>query len=320
MRKITLIPLIITGLTTLGMAAAPTAPINAGAYGFTDTTARISFKDMSNNETQFRFEHVQDGNSILTTLTPEDTNLSDLYEYITLTNLTPNTLYTIDIIAENADGDSTPLRKSFRTLPTPNTPAQPTNLGAYNETPYSIRLSFLDNANNETGFKIYDHKTNTLLTTLPAHQGSGEYVYANFTGLATCSLYTIDLVAFNADGESEKSQKSGMTTGCMTAEDIPLPPSNVGVYNITSDSARVSFLDNSNNEGNPVLDGFIIYNNDTNDTLASLPRNRYNQEYQYTNLTGLIPDTLYTIKVVSKNAAGEGAAALKSFHTLPLPE
>ena len=318
MRRRTLIPLILTGLTSFGMAAAPTAPINAGAYGFTDTTARISFKDMSNNETQFRFEHVQDGNSILTTLTPEDTNLSDLYEYVTLTNLTPNTLYTIDIIAENADGDSTPLRKSFRTLPTPNTPAQPTNLGAYNETPYSIRLSFLDNANNEDGFRVYDHKTDTLLTTLPANPGSGEYAYANFTGLATCSLYTIDLVAFNADGESEKTQKSGMTTGCMTEEDIPLPPSNIGVYNITTNSVRVSFLDNANNED--IIDGFIIYNNDNNNTLAKLPRDRYNHEYQYANLNGLDPDTLYTIRVVARNGAGEGAADLKSFRTLPLPQ
>ncbi len=316
MRRTTLIPLILTSLTSLGMADAPIAPINAGAYGFTDTTARISFKDMSNNETGFRFEHVQDGNAVLTTHIPADTNISNKYDYVTLTGLTPHTLYTIDIIAFNADGDSTPLRKSFRTLATPNTPAQPTNLGTYNETPSTIRLSFLDNANNEDGFKVYDHKTKTLLTTLPAHTGSGEYAYADFTGLATCSLYTIDLVAFNADGESAKSQKSGVTTGCMTAEDIPNAPSNVGVYNITSDSVRVSFLDNANNED--VTDGFIIYNNADNSVMKTLPRDRYNLEYQYANLTGLTPDTLYTIKVVAKNAAGEGAAALKSFRTLPI--
>ncbi|HIP12062.1 MAG TPA: hypothetical protein EYG73_04995, partial [Arcobacter sp.] len=80
------------------------------------------------NETGFRFEHVQPGNVVLTTHTPDDTNTTG-YEYVNLTGLTPNTLYTIDIIAFNDDGDSMALRKSFRTLETPNTPAAPTNAG-----------------------------------------------------------------------------------------------------------------------------------------------------------------------------------------------
>jgi len=101
----------------------------------------------------------------------------------------------------------------------------------------------------------------------------------------------------------------------MTAEEIPLAPSQVAVYNITSDSARVSFMDNSNNEA--IVDGFRVYNNDDNSTMASLGRDRYPNEYQYTNLTGLTPDTLYTIRVVSRNAAGEASADLKTFRTLP---
>jgi hypothetical protein len=301
------------GLTTLSTAATPTAPINAGAYNFTDTSARISFKDMSNNENGFRFEHVQNGNTVLTTHVPSDTNLSNHYEYVNLTGLTPQTLYTIDIVAFNADGDATPLRKSFRTLETPRTPAQPSSIGAYNFTNSSARLSLKDLSDNEDGFKVYSK--GAVIATTTAKAGSGEFVYMDLTGLDTCSLYTVNIVSFNANGESEASEKSFMTTGCMTEADIPVAPSNVGVYNLTSTSARLSFMDNSNNE--QIVDGFVIYNNEDNSTLASLPRDRYLHEYQYANLTGLTPDTLYTIRVVAKNSAGEGSAELKSFHTLP---
>lgn len=314
MKKISLTPLLFLTTTVIATAAAPTEPINAGAYNFTDTSARISFKDMSMDETGFRIEHVQAGNTVLVTHTPDDTNTTG-YEYVNLTGLTPQTLYTIDIIAFNADGNSMPLRKSFRTLETPNTPTAPTTAGA-TDVPGSTtskRISFLDTADNEDGFKIYND--GVLLDTIPANTLPNEFAYSTLTGLSTCTLYNIDIVAYNADGESDKLAKSFMTPGCMTDADIPLAPSSVGVYNITNDSARVSFMDNANNEA--VTNGFIIYNNDDNTILATLPRNRYLNEYQYANLTNLLPNTPYTIRVVAANAAGEGAADLKSFRTLP---
>lgn len=315
MKRTTLIPMLFLGFTMFATAngSTPMAPINPGAYNITDTTARISFKDMSNDENGFRIEHVQNSNAVLITYVPDETNASNHYEYLTLTGLTAETLYTINIVAFNTDGDAMPLTKSFRTSETPQTPAQPTSIGAYNFTNSSARISLLDNANNEDGFKIYDH--GTLIGTAPAKAGTGENAYVNLTGLHTCTLYTVNIVAHNMNGESEASVKSFMTDGCMTTVDIPLAPSNVGVYNITDTSVRVSFMDNANNE--QIIDGFVIYNNDDNSTLALLPRDRYLHEHQYANIEGLIPNTLYTIRVVAQNAAGEGSADLKSFHTLP---
>jgi len=97
------------------LASVPVAPINVGAYNFTDTSARISFKDISNNETGFRIKHVQAGNIVLATeLSTDPTSMG--YKYVNLTGLIPSTFYTIDIVTFNEHGDSAPLRKSFRTL------------------------------------------------------------------------------------------------------------------------------------------------------------------------------------------------------------
>ena len=310
MKKISQTPLLLL-VTTAIATAAPEAPINAGAYNFTDTSARISFKDMSNNETGFRVEHVQAGNIVMSTDIPDDTNLTG-YRYINLTGLNQKTLYTIDIIAFNDDGDSMALRKSFRTLEAPNTPTAPVNAGATDiaGSTTSKRLSFLDTADNEDGFKIYND--GVLLDTIAANTMPNEYAYSTLKGLTSCSLYTIDIVAYNGDGESDKLEKSFMTPGCMTDADIPLAPSSLGIYNITDTSMRISFMDNANNE-----DGFTIINIEDNSTLATLPRNRFHQEFQYSNLTGLMPNKAYTIRVEAHNAAGEGVSELKSFRTLP---
>jgi len=306
-------------LSISAIADVPSAPINAGAYGFTHNSARLSFLDTDNNETGFKiYQFAPTDAGVIATVDAKEGNNS--YQYVTLTGLNPSQLYGVNIVAYNADGESAVLTKWFRTIAPPPTPAQPTNVGAYNQTEHSVRISFMDNADNETGFRI-DDRNGTTLATLPASSpksSTGEYQYKTVTGLKTCTLYTTNIVAFNANGDSEATEKSFMTTGCMAPEETPLAPSAVGVYNITDTSARVSFMDNSNNEA--LIDGFIIYNNEDNSTMATLPRDRYDHEYQYANLTELLPDTLYTIRVVSRNSAGEASAELKSFRTLPAPQ
>jgi len=308
--------LLAIGLSMMAIADVPSAPINAGAYGFTHNSARLSFMDTDSNESGFKiyqFAPVDAG--VIATVNAKDGNNS--YQYATLTGLSPSTLYGVNIVSYNDDGDSTSLTKWFRTVAPPPTPAQPTNVGTYWPTNNSIRMSFLDNADDEVGFRI-DDRNGTTLATVPASSpmsNTGEYQYVTITGLDTCALYTTNVVAYNANGDSEATEKSFMTTGCMTPEETPLAPSQIGVYNITDTSARVSFMDNSNNE--QVVDGFRIYNNDDNSTMASLGRSRYPNEYQYANIDGLTPDTIYTLRVVSRNSAGEASAELRSFRTLP---
>ena len=318
--KIKLISRTILSTVILSISATadvPSAPINAGAYGFTHNSAKLSFKDTANNETGFKiyqFAPVDVG--VIATVGQKDGNSN--YQYTTLTGLSASKLYGVNIVSYNGDGESTTLTKWFRTIAPPPTPAQPTEVSSYFNTEHSVRISLMDNADNEQGFRIDDRNGTTLATMPPSSPmvNTGERQYITISGLATCTLYTTNVVAYNANGDSEATEESFMTTGCMTPEEVPLAPSAVGVYNITDSSARVSFMDNSNNE--QIIDGFKIYNgNDNNATLASLPRDRYPNEYQYANISGLDSNTVYTIWVVSRNGAGEASAEAKTFRTLP---
>ena len=195
------------------MAETPTAPINAGTYNPTDTTVRLSFKDMSENEDGFKVFH----NDTLLSEVEAKEGLNS-YQHINLTNLIPSTLYRINIIAFNSDGESTSLIKSFKTndLPNPpinpNAPKKPTNAGTYKTANTSTRMSFLDNSNNEDGFRIY-HNDNVIATVNPK-EGNGTHQYVTLTELQECRLYTIGLVAFNSDGESAVTVKKFKTLGC----------------------------------------------------------------------------------------------------------
>jgi hypothetical protein len=94
----------------------PSTPMNLGAYNITDTTARLSFKDMSNNEVGFKITHLQDGNRLLTTASSTDIIGMDKYQYINLKDLKPLTLYSISIVAYNSNGVSNGSQKTFKTL------------------------------------------------------------------------------------------------------------------------------------------------------------------------------------------------------------
>ena len=93
------------------------APINMGIYNITDTSVHISFKDMSNNEEGFRISYLKGNKKISRNIQSSDLHGVGKYNYVTLTNLRPATLYQVSIVAYNKEGESSPLLKYTRTLP-----------------------------------------------------------------------------------------------------------------------------------------------------------------------------------------------------------
>jgi hypothetical protein len=322
-------------LTETATAAVPNTPgPYMGVYKVTETTARISFLDNSTDEDGFKI-YINDANNVFdATIVPNPilvpkNDSGSLYQYSNITDLTPNTLYKLKITAYNADGESAPTIASsinngrIQTSPPVCQPAMPGEyVGTYNITNSSARISFLDNSDNEDGFNIYVYNkdTNALVQTLsvPATSGTGGFQYANITGLMPDTAYTVAITAFSSGcGESDPTHSSSSTNGRFktTNETCPLMPGGyVGTYNVTSTSARISFLDNSDNET-----GFkvYVYEKDTNvlvNTLT-LPSVTGVGGYQYANISGLTANTRYAVRVSAFNSSCESDKTLSSSTT-----
>jgi hypothetical protein len=322
-------------LSEMATAAVPNTPgPYMGVYQVTDTTARISFLDNSTNEDGFKV-YIHDANNVFDpTIVPNPIlvpkNDSGVpYQYTNIIDLTPNSIYKLKITAYNADGESAPTLASsinngrIKTSPPVCQPLMPGEyVGTYNITNSSARISFLDNSDNEDGFTVYvyNKNTNALVKTItvPALSGTGGFQYANITGLIPNTSYRVAVTAFSSGcGESAPTHSSSSTNGRFktTNETCPLMPGGyVGTYNVTSTSARISFLDNSDNES-----GFkvYVYEKATNTLVntLTLPAVTGVGGFQYANITGLTANTRYAIRVSAFNNSCESVKTTSSSTT-----
>src|SRR5205823_5108210 len=131
----------------------------------------------------------------------------------TWTGASPGSTYSFRVTAYNAAGESAPSNTATVTTPAP--PAAPSNLAATAAASGSrVDLTWADNADNETGFKVYkssDEANYTVLAT--AARRSSAF---SWTGASPGSTYSFQVTASNAAGESAPSNTATVTT--------PAPP------------------------------------------------------------------------------------------------
>jgi fibronectin type 3 domain-containing protein len=113
-------------------------------------------------------------------------------------------------------------------------PAAPTGLTATATSGTQVSLSWTDNSNNETGFKVLRSTnggtTYTLVTTTPANTGPNPVTYAD-SGLSDGTAYTYEVVATNVGGDSAPttgtattplSAPSGLSATAASATEVDL--------------------------------------------------------------------------------------------------
>jgi hypothetical protein len=198
-------------------AVPPAAPSNLSATAISQAQINLSWTDNSSNESGFKIER-WDGSKWqqIGTVGANVTIYSD-------TGLTCNTTYYYQVRAYNASGDSANSNTaSATTFACTAAPAAPSALTAAAASQTQINLSWTDNSNNESGFKIErwdDMNDWTEIDTV----GSNITTYAN-TGLHCGMTYYYRVYAYNASGGSANSNTDNATTfACVGQEDVYEP-------------------------------------------------------------------------------------------------
>jgi len=274
----------------------PAAPTNLTAAAISFSQINLTWNDNANNETGFKIERSPDG----TTWTQIATPAANVTTYSD-TGLAASTTYYYQVRAYNGAGDSAYSNTADATtqaLPAP--PAAPTGLAATAASSSQINLTWTDNADNETGFKI-ERCTGAGCSDFAqiATVGANVSSYPN-TGLAASTSYSYRVRAYNASGDSDYSNTASAVTQAAPA--VPNAPTNLAATAVSKSQINLTWTDNATNET-----GFYIErckgSTCTNFTrIATVGAN----VTTYANI-GLSKGTTYRYRVQAYNASGVSA-------------
>lgn len=238
----------------------------------------------------------------------------------TLTNLTPNTVYTYEVWAQNAVGESIPLTGTFTTAPSTPAPAI-TNVAATNVTFNAATINFNLNAFGSATTYVVEYTTDVLAPWQTQNGGT--------TSVNTSTPFQVQLINLTANQTYFVRVKATNATGQVTTSpeiqfNIPTPIvlTNVNDSNVTATTAQINYTLNTNGysafielryQAGTVFDSDIPY---TTIVINSSLTNNVATNYNYT-ITGLTPNTTYSYEfgVVTSNAGGVETGENAAFTT-----
>ncbi|MBE0643470.1 MAG: fibronectin type III domain-containing protein, partial [Bacteroidetes bacterium] len=163
-------------------------------------------------------------------------------------------------------------------------PAAPTNLGATPLSPTKVRLTWVDNADNETRYVIEHQSGNDPWGAYPS--GPQNVPTYTATNLAPQTVHRFRVKAGNAQFESAYSNTADATTPAFIA------PSNLKVTTISVDEVGLLWNDNSANESHFIVEHMVAGG-------AWEPRDTLQPNTTTFVVPGLIPSTNYSFRVLA---------------------
>ncbi|MFP4394519.1 MAG: fibronectin type III domain-containing protein [Anaerolineales bacterium] len=216
----------------------PAAPSDVQKASAGEASISLSWTDNSDNEDGFKLERAPHGEDSWAEIGALGANVAAYTD----NDLPCGAAYDYRVYAYNVAGNSTPVTlTNAATDACINLPAAPSDLAA-TAAEESISLTWQDNSDNESGFKL-DWLRNGVWTELSA-LSAGQTTY-DHTGLSCNTDYGYRLYAYNDDGKSDATPIITTTTAACAA---PAAPSDVKAANVTASSLKLSWRDNSTRE------------------------------------------------------------------------
>jgi len=268
----------------------PLTPSGLQAETVSSNSINLSWKDNSDNETGFQVERKTTDDidwSQIGQAAKDSTTFKD-------DSLKSNTTYFYRVNAFNAKGNSTYSNETSAT--TSNEPLKPpVNLTALLISSSEIQLTWIDNSDNEDGFKI---ERKDMSASQPEWEqitqvGADETSYKDLR-LPSSTTYYYRICAFNSAGKSGYSNEAFATTPV----NRPLLPSGLVASFVSSSEIHLSWCDNSNDE-----EGFKIERktgsagNWEQAAVVEASTEEYSDE-------GLASNTTFFYRVLAYNEAG----------------
>ncbi len=291
---------------------APSAPTNVVVTDVTTTTAKVTWNEATDNVAVVGYNvylNEKKINETLITTTEYD-----------LTALTEETNYSVKVTAVDAAKNESERSEAaaFTTLKTQDTeaPSVPAGVAASDVTQTGAKITWTAATDNVgvAGYNVYlgESRVNTSPVTVTEYE---------LSGLTANTEYTVTVSAVDAAGnESARSDAATFTT--LEAEEekdneAPSVPAGVTASDVTQTGAKITWTASADNVG---VAGYNVYVDETKVNTDKLV------EGLELELTGLTPETEYTVTVSAVDAAGNesGRSAAFTFTTLkneePAPE
>lgn len=264
----------------------PATPSGLVATPVSGTQINLSWTDNSPNETGFKIERKT---GVGGTYAEVGTTAANINTFSS-TGLAIGTQYYYRIRSTNAQGNSP--YSAEATATTYSLPAAPSGLARTVVSAAQINLTWVDNSNNETGFKI-ERKTGVGGTyALRATVGIGGTAYSD-TGLSQSTTYYYRVRATNTVGDSANSNEVNGTT--LT---LPSAPSGLAASTTSISQINLSWTDTATNET-----GFKIERKTGAGGAYSQIGTTGANVTTYSS-TGLVVGTQYFFRVRANNAGG----------------
>jgi titin len=275
---------------TYALPQPPAAPDGLTATAIGSSQIHLAWNDNANNEDGYHIEQSADGASFsqIATVGADTTDYSD-------TGLVPGTQHYYRVRAFNSTATSAYSNvASATTVQIP--PAAPSRLIAAPSGNSQVNLSWTDNSDNESGFKIersIDGVNFFLLATVPPNLDDDVSTLVYQDSVPANGTYSYRVLAFNSAGNSNYSNIAVATTPQLP----PTAPSGLIANSSGTSLVNLAWVDNSSNE-----DGFKLERSIDGVTYIQIAVVGANS-FAYTD-TGVAAATTYYYRVRAYNAVG----------------